>query len=65
MKRASRAVFRAAAVPALLAGFAAHALTGAVLVVLILVAAVCWTITDPERSQRLATLIKAFRGRSQ
>ena len=66
MKRATKAVVRTAgaltAVPVALAGFGAPALAGALLVVLIVVAAICWTITDADRTGRLAMLIDASRG---
>jgi hypothetical protein len=50
-----------ATVPVALAGLSAPAMVGTVLVVLIVVAALCWTITDSGRSQRLAMLIHACR----
>ncbi len=45
-----------------LAGLSWHILAGLAMVVLIVVGAVCWVITDAGRSQRLAMLIKACRG---
>jgi hypothetical protein len=39
-----------------------HILAGLAMVVLIVVGAVCWVITDAGRSQQLAMLIKAWRG---
>jgi hypothetical protein len=63
VRRAPRVtLLTAGAVPVLLAGFGLHILTDTVLIVLILVVAVCWTITDPGRARRLAMLIKALRG---
>ena len=62
-----RATGTLAAVPAVLAGLSLHALAGAVgvQVVLIVMAALCWTIADTDRSQRLAMLISACRNSSR
>jgi hypothetical protein len=69
MKRTARVILRAtgtlAAVPAVLAGLSLHALVGAVVIVLIVMATLCWTIADTDRSQRLAMLISACRGNSR
>jgi hypothetical protein len=54
-----------AAVPAVFTGFSWHVLAGVVVIVVVLVAALCWTITDPGRSRRLAMLITAYRGSSR
>lgn len=65
MKRASKSMLRTAlaAVPvAALAGLSTAALVGATLVALIVIAALCWTLTDADRSGRLAMLIDASRG---
>jgi hypothetical protein len=51
-----------AAVPVALAGLGWPALAGAALVVLLVIATLCWTISDGERSRRLAMLIDAIRG---
>jgi hypothetical protein len=51
--------------PVALAGLTAPAWAGTVLVVLIVVAALCWTITDSDRSGRLAMLIEASRGKGR
>ena len=65
MKRTAGVLLRAtatlAAVPAALAGLSLYALAGAAVVVLTVVATLCWTITDTDRSQRLAMLISACR----
>ena len=66
MKRASKTAVRTvgtlAVVPMALAGLGAPALAGTALVVLIVVAALCWTIADTDRTGRLAMLIDASRG---
>lgn len=56
-----------AAVPAVLAGLSVRDLAGVLVVVVIVVAAVCWVITDTGRTKRLTMLIKACResGRPQ
>jgi hypothetical protein len=51
-----------ATVPAVLAGASWHALAALVVSGLIVVAAVCWAIAAPGRAERLATLIRAWRG---
>jgi hypothetical protein len=48
-----------------LAGLSWHVLAGLAVIVLIAVGAVCWVIIDAGRSQRLAMLIKAWRGSSR
>lgn len=45
-----------------LAGVSWHILAVLAVVVLMVVGAVCWVITDAGRSQRLAMLIRAWRG---
>lgn len=66
MRRAAAVMRRTpavlAAVPVALAGLSWHVLVGIVVAVLIVVLAVCWTITDNGRTRRLTTLIKAWRG---
>lgn len=66
MRRAAAVIRRTpavlAAVPVALAGLSWHVLIGIVVAVLIVVLAVCWTITDNGRTRRLTTLIKAWRG---
>ena len=66
MKKASKimkwAAGTLAVVPAALAGFGAPAIATVALVILIVVAALCWTIMDEHRSERLAMLISAWRG---
>lgn len=67
MKRTAAGVLRwttgaLAAVPAVFAGLSWPVLAGVVVIVVVLVAALCWTITDPGRSRRLAMLITAYRG---
>jgi hypothetical protein len=57
-----RAAGNLAAVPAVIAMVSLHAEAAIVLMVLIVVGAVCWTITNAERSERLAMLISALRG---
>jgi hypothetical protein len=54
-----------AAVPVALAALSAPVLTGIVVVALIIVAALCWTISDTDRSQRLAMIIDATRGNTR
>jgi hypothetical protein len=49
------------AVPVALSGLGVPAVAGAVLVVLIVVVAICWTIMDTARSRRLAMLIRTVR----
>jgi len=49
----------------ILAGLGLHALTAGVLIVLIIVAALCWVIVDTGRSRRLAMLIRAWRGKGR
>jgi hypothetical protein len=65
MKRTAGVMLRAtatlAAVPAALAGLSLYALACAAVVVLAVAAILCWTITDTDRSQRLAMLISACR----
>jgi hypothetical protein len=51
-----------AGIPAGLAALGPRVLAGTAVVVLIVVMAVCWTITDAGRSERLAMLIRAGRG---
>lgn len=66
MRRVTRVILRATGalttIPLALAGLSARGLAGIVLIVLIVVAALCWTITDARRSHRLAMLIRAVRG---
>jgi hypothetical protein len=66
VKRESKTAVRTAgaltAVPLALARLGAPALAGTALVVLIVVAALCWIIADAGRSGRLAILIDASRG---
>lgn len=66
MSRAGRVLRRSAgalaAVPAVLAGLSMRDLAGALIVVVITVAALCWVIKDAARSERLAMLIGAWRG---
>jgi hypothetical protein len=65
-KRVLRAAAALAAIPAALTTHSTTALaTAAVLLALITTAAICWTITDPGRTRRLATLIKATRTNPQ
>ena len=66
MKRAAGRILRTttalAAIPAALIAHSGIVLAAAaVLLTLIVTAATCWTITDPGRTRRLATLIKATR----
>jgi hypothetical protein len=68
MKRAAMRIRPAAgpiaAIPIALAALGAPALAaGAVLVALVVIAATCWTISDTDRTQRLAALINATRAR--
>ena len=67
MKRVATVMRRAAgsAGAVALAGLSWHILAGLAVVVLIVVGAVCWVITDAGRSQRLIMLIKAWRGSSR
>ena len=69
MRRASKIMMQAGgalvAVPVALAGLGWPALAGVALVVVIVVATLCWTISDAERSRRLAMLIDASRGNRQ
>ena len=64
MKRVATVIRRAAgsASALALAGLSWHILAGLAVAVLIVVGTVCWVITDAGRSQRLAMLIKAWRG---
>jgi len=48
-----------------LAGLSWHILAGLAMVVLVVVGAGCWVISDAGRSQRLAMLIKAWRGNAR
>ena len=65
MKRARNGVMRTAGalavVPVALAGLDLPALAGTALVMLIVVAALCWIISDADRTGRLAMLIDATR----
>jgi len=67
VKRAATVLRRTAGAGAsvVLAGLSWHVLAGLAAVVLIVVGSVCWVITDPGRSQRLAMLIEAWRGSSR
>ena len=51
-----------AAIPMALTGAGIYVLLAAALLALVMVGTLCWTITDPERSERLAMLIDATRG---
>lgn len=63
MSRAGRVMRRAVgALAAVLAGLSVRGLAGALLLVLIVVAALCWILTATGRSERLAMLISACRG---
>lgn len=45
-----------------LAGLGVRDLAGALVAVLIVVAALCWVLADEDRSRRLAQIIGAWRG---
>jgi cell division protein FtsW (lipid II flippase) len=64
VKRAATVMLRAVgtAGTVALAGLSWHILAVLAVAVLIVVGAVCWVITDAGRSQRLAMLIRAWRG---
>ena len=62
VKVVRRATGAMAAVQAAVVVLSLHAVAVVVLVVLIVVGAICWTITDADRSERLAMLIDAIRG---
>jgi hypothetical protein len=53
------------AIPAAVIWLSAGGSVDPVLVVLIVVAALCWVIIDPGRSKRLTMLIQAWRGGRQ
>jgi hypothetical protein len=65
VKRPARILAGAAVpgIPAAVAGVSVRALAGTVLAVMIVVAALCWVIADPDRTGRLVELIAAARGR--
>jgi hypothetical protein len=52
-------------IPVALAWLSTGGSVDPVLVVLIVVTALCWVITDPGRSKRLTMLIRAWRGGRQ
>jgi hypothetical protein len=45
-----------------LAGLGVRDLAGALVVLLIMVAALCWVLADEDRSRRLAGILGAWRG---
>jgi hypothetical protein len=53
----------AVSIPAWLAGMSARDLDGALVVVLLVAAVLCWAIADEGRSRRLAWILNAWRGR--
>lgn len=67
MTRAAKAAFKVAAtlaatIPVALSRLSADVILGVALLACIIVGALCWTITDWSRSERLAMLIDATRG---
>jgi hypothetical protein len=50
------------AAPLAISGFSAVVMAEAASIVIIVVAALCWAITDSQRARRLAMLIAACRG---
>jgi hypothetical protein len=70
MKRVSRAVLKlmggvTAAIPLALSGLSTYLILAIVLLTIAAIGAVCWAITDDDRSGRLAMLIDAIRGNSR
>lgn len=70
MKRVSRAALKliagvTAAIPLALSGLSVYLILAIVLLTLAAIGAICWTITDEDRSGRLAMLIEAVRGKSR
>jgi hypothetical protein len=65
MRRASKVIFRALCTLILVAAeFSAPEAIGPILMVLVVVIATCWIVADDARSDRLARIIDAYRGRS-
>jgi hypothetical protein len=65
VKHPSKAILQAAAglaaITLVLTRLSTAAMTGTVLIVIILVTAACWIIKDNDRARRLAMLIRASR----